>query len=305
MCMLTFFPEGVQPNPNALTNGAITNDDGHGFAIVAGKRLIVRKSLNYKSLIAEFTKLRRKHPDGPALFHSRWGTGGRMDEFNCHPFRFGGDRRTVVAHNGILPASVQPREGEPRCDTRIAADHVIGKVFGHLSSGDNRASLAKWIGPANKLVILTVNPKYPERAYIINENAGVWDGGIWYSNHDYRDDMSLWVAARHGWKSTPGECLICHPEDANVDPETGYCLTCETCTDCLEMFDDCLCYVPGASKGPDPESYEEEYAAWWAQQQDEEAERAIADKRWWTKQERASQAADAEEDEAQVITFGA
>ena len=71
MCLLTYYPADVQPDPDLLHTGTEWNDDGHGFAIVAGNRLIIRKSMDALDLINTFVKLRRKHRTGPAIFHSR------------------------------------------------------------------------------------------------------------------------------------------------------------------------------------------------------------------------------------------
>src|SRR5262249_40587040 len=104
---------------------------------------------------------------------------------NCHPFIVGGDSRTVLAHNGILPTTVQPGRGDKRSDTRIAAEDFI-PAFGSLRHRRTRLALARWMSPDNKMVILTVDRRFRERAYILNEDAGIWDGGIWYSNTGYR-----------------------------------------------------------------------------------------------------------------------
>ncbi|MGH3588983.1 MAG: hypothetical protein ACRDQ0_21965, partial [Pseudonocardia sp.] len=116
--MLTYLPENVQPDPEALSNGASINNDGHGFAIVAGNRLIIRHGMDPEVVIDHFMRLRAKHRHGPALFHSRWSTAGMVGKSNCHPFRIRGDRRTVLAHNGVFPGIAQPQRGDKRSDTR-------------------------------------------------------------------------------------------------------------------------------------------------------------------------------------------
>ena len=108
MCLLTFLPPDVQPDLSALINGAAVNDDGHGFAVVTHGRLLVQHGMHAEAMIAAFAAARRAHPQGPALFHSRLGTHGARTVANCHPFPVGGDDRTVIAHNGVLPAAVQP-----------------------------------------------------------------------------------------------------------------------------------------------------------------------------------------------------
>lgn len=190
MCLLTFFPAGVEPDIAALYIGAENNPDGHGYAIVDVKRnrIITYRGLDEDRVIQRFIKERIKYPDGPALFHSRIGTAGKMKKQNCHPFYVGDDRRTVIAHNGILPRKAQPKNGEIRSDTRLLAERWLPKGrFGHLRTKRGRRHIARWLGGGNKLVVLTVNPEYRGgNAFIMNEAQGEWHEGVWYSNDSYR-----------------------------------------------------------------------------------------------------------------------
>jgi glutamine amidotransferase len=231
MCLLSFYPGGIRPDVDALYTGAEFNPDGFGYAIVTGRHLMVGHGMNAEQVIERFDVARNRHPDGPALFHSRLGTGGTYSRYNCHPFRLRGDRRTVVAHNGIMPASAQPGKKDRRCDTRYAAEEWIGDGFGHLSERASRDRLGKYIGKWNKLVILTVNPAYGAQSYIINESSGMWDDGAWYSNSDYQYLPLV---------TFPRECLACGtPLAKDVDR----CAVCHTCVDCGEdWLYGCQCY---------------------------------------------------------------
>lgn len=263
MCMLTYYPAEIQPNTEALLNGAKQNDDGHGYAIVvpatdkSKARLIIRHSMDGPTLIDQFAKDRAKYPHGPALFHSRWGTSGIKGTFNCHPFTVGGDGLTIVAHNGVLPGDMQPSKDDKRCDTRMAADQIFSQNYGHLSGRKARKRLGRAIGTYNKLVILTVNPDYGQHSYIINEASGIWEtDGIWYSNHDYLGRKSSWVPAAYayGWDiddwddvepSTPtsdnNDCPLCKSKNS-VNMLSEICEMCDSCMDCMEQVRDCLCY---------------------------------------------------------------
>jgi hypothetical protein len=255
MCLLSYYPPGAAPDPNALANGAWINRDGHGFAIVTDKRIIVRHGMDPEVLIATFTRMRSKHPDGPALFHSRFGTHGSIGRHNCHPFRVGGDRRTVLAHNGILPELVQPAKGDRRCDTRVAAeDFLPHEPFGPLDDPDSRERLGAWMGASNKLVILTVNPRYRQRTYLINAEHGLWDGGVWYSNSDYLDPTTA-----HRWAEDIDDlCPGCGAIGASR-LAGGYCPECATCFDCARPYHECLCWRP-------------DHADQWADEHDREVE---------------------------------
>jgi glutamine amidotransferase len=275
MCLLTFLPASTQPDTDALHIGAAANNDGHGLAIVAGDRLdelIVHRGMNAKDVIAAFTAARTEHPAGPALFHSRLATHGKTNVDNCHPLVVGGDCRTVLAHNGVLPQAVQPRKGDRRSDTRIAAEDFI-PAFGSLRARRIRLKLARWMTPDNKMVILTVDRRFKQRAYILNEQAGIWDGGIWYSNTGYRpyiphfgldddrfddtwyhqydaDDEAGSRAERWDWQRVPDRCANC---DAIIDVRDGECPWCGWCLDCGELPDRCFCYTPAQldRHGPD------------------------------------------------------
>ena len=81
MCLLTFYPATVMPDTAALRHGSYLNDDGHGFAIVAGARLIVRHGMDAGEMIEAFDVARHHYPDGPALFHSRFATHSADSRF--------------------------------------------------------------------------------------------------------------------------------------------------------------------------------------------------------------------------------
>lgn len=260
MCMLTYFPPDTMPNTDRLYNGAVTNDDGHGYAIVAGNEIIVGKSMNARTAIEEFEQARAFAPSGPALFHSRFSTHGVVDESNIHPFSVCNDDRTVLAHNGILPDSCQPRKGDTRSDTRIAAEVFLRKAFGPLYSFKARRRIEKWMGEYNKLVILSTHRAFRQSAYILNEAAGIWADGIWYSNSGYlpyRYITKTYAYGGWGWEDgkytvrhsadgedegTPVKCYACL---AVSSPGMSECVFCGWCFDCQAgSLGQCECYVP-------------------------------------------------------------
>lgn len=263
MCLLSYFPGGIKPDPDALHNGAIFNDDGHGFAIVdrRGSRIIVDRGMNAKEMIDTFVTMRTLYPDGPALFHSRLTTDGLTTLTNCHPFEIGGDSRTVLAHNGIMP--LRPSKGDPRSDTRIVAESYIPRAYGTLRRRRARLAFERWMGKWNKAVILTVDPRFRDNGFILNEKEGIWDtSGAWYSNSMFEtiyrpqvrawDDRDEWEPY---WTRSPGltgKCWACqNPVDYRIH---GECPKCCVCFDCGEMPDRCQCYVPTRRLDPSPTS---------------------------------------------------
>jgi hypothetical protein len=219
MCMLTFLPEGILPNIERLKNGTRTNRDGHGWAIVVlnedgqGTHILTGHSMNADAAIEAFRLTREKHPQGPALFHSRYTTGGTVDEANCHPYVVNGDPRTILAHNGVLPGSLKQPFKDQRSDTRYFCDEwgfLLYPLAAQLFPGENynlrskrgRKRLSRWIGNGNKFVILTVDPAFSKCSYLINEEQGYWeDDGCWYSNSGYRPYTP---PASRAWSSSYG-----------------------------------------------------------------------------------------------------
>ncbi|AYE99639.1 glucosamine 6-phosphate synthetase (plasmid) [Mycobacterium paragordonae] len=240
MCILSFLPAGVGADVESLFNGGISNPHGHGWAIVTGERVLVGKSLDLTEALDGFAVARDEHLEGPALFHSRWATHGGLGVSNVHPFSVGGGRRTVVAHNGILPRIAHPEPGDERSDTRKFADEILPTRFRRLDRPAAFKALSAWCGSGNKLVILTVDPRYSSNAYVVNEEAGQWDPttGIWHSNGDYR--AAYW--AGYGGVDISGVdvCEMCGYGTAGA---TGYCDVCGSCQDCLEPARECLCYL--------------------------------------------------------------
>lgn len=225
MCMLTFLPPNVLPNVDRLRNGTISNRDGHGWAIVVlgddgrGSHILTGHSMNAEAAIDAFRSTREKHPEGPALFHSRYTTGGLVNESNCHPYVVTGDPRTVLAHNGVLSGvATQQPFGDKRSDTRYFAEE-----FGHLlypgsnpgvdfnlNSKRGRRRLSRWLGSPNKFVILTTDPTFRRSHFIVNADQGIWeDDGCWYSNSGYRERTfgigTRYVGSGWGWAGTDWE----------------------------------------------------------------------------------------------------
>jgi len=259
MCLLSYYDAWIIPDTERLCNGAEANADGHGYAIATrAGRLLTGHGMNAAQVIAEFAELRKRHHDGPALFHSRFSTGGRLDEANCHPYQVGRDRKTVLAHNGVL-FHVKP--GETRSDTRIFAERILPGQFTSLDRPRTRARLEAYMGKFNKIAIITVNPRYRHQGYLFNERAGVrLADGEWHSNHDFKPftyTYGSYASATVAGSAAPlrrrhGERLDCDTCGAfeTVDEVTLVCSMCHSCWDCgmpSEQDEDgnaCQCYLP-------------------------------------------------------------
>lgn len=168
-------------------------------------------------LAAEFIQLRRENPDTPAMFHSRYATGGVEDTRGCHPFGIdhdglGVDDQTVLIHNGVM---FSPAMHDWRSDTRIFAEQVMRDVLkgthnqsvvrkkllakvqpASMWSKNGRRKIESYLGGSNKLCVITVNPEAmsakarfrgaPWEYALFNEDQGIWTReGVWHSNSGY------------------------------------------------------------------------------------------------------------------------
>lgn len=245
MCLLTYLPADVMPDTRKLTDGAEWNDDGSGYAIVAGDDILTGRDMDGTDLVARFATVRERYR-GPALFHSRMATHGSKGLDNCHPFH--ATAGTVVAHNGILPVRAQPAKGDHRSDTRKFVEDLFGEKFRGGLTRRSRRQLAEWMGIANKIVILTTDRRYSRSAYIVNEQAGHWKNGAWWSNDSY-DLLSRWAHEPNvtGWVTDMPHvspcCLVCGARTTMVTGDV--CPVCWSCQDCgQDAWKDCLCYTP-------------------------------------------------------------
>lgn len=198
MCVLSLAPSGRVQSRDDLESACWSNPDGFGYAIHTGRHIIRRRSMVAADLIDRYLIEREQYPDGPALFHARIATSGKVDNSGCHPFYVGGNRKVVLGHNGVLPI---PTPGW-KSDTRILAEEVIPSHGGidALRDVSYLAQLEDWIGPGNKLVILSADRSLPS-FLIVNEKAGHWCDGSWWSNYSYRwEPKPKTPAADYWWR---------------------------------------------------------------------------------------------------------
>lgn len=279
MCMITYLPPFVKVPVAGITNGGVYNDDGHGWAVAAGTGfMLTGHYMDLEPALESFIAIRESYPEAPAVFHSRWATHGETTVKNVHPFFVGG-KDTVVAHNGVLPATFHPAKGDKRSDTRIMANEWLrNQSTNGLWTRSERRRIGSLIGTNNKLAILSVSPKLDKpRGFLVNAAMGVWSHGAWFSNHDFegwgrggavRSGWSSWwdddapMTARVGLGVTPSFVPAASCEWCNgygTINAMGICRVCHTCQDCFEHADTCMCYAP-KSLTTDHESDDDETA---------------------------------------------
>jgi hypothetical protein len=206
MCIITLIPGNVEVPWDALSNGGLSNRDGHGWAVASGDRITTGKSMNLDDALNGLEKAVDDHDrNAVVLFHSRIATHGTYGTFNVHPFPVGGREDTVMAHNGILPSRWHPAWKDPRSDTHKYADN-LGPDVDNPNGVPSRAKakqLGEDIGKGNKLVFLSVRSGRP-RVRIVNSGQGVFVGGVWHSNHSFERKAPRWRQPVYYGAGLPG-----------------------------------------------------------------------------------------------------
>lgn len=209
MCLLTFISENTDMDYTCAKTASKANPDGFGFAIHAGVAIIKDHDMNFDKLWLRWVDLRKTYR-GPALFHFRITTHGDTNLNNCHPFNVGDTNKSVLAHNGMLPLTIPVKES--RSDTKLFAEIVLPHIGGVKALDDKVffQDVCKWAG-SNKIVVLSVEENVDRDWYIINEDLGHWNDGVWWSNSSYKpmvyatsySGYSPYTSNSYGYKPKP------------------------------------------------------------------------------------------------------
>lgn len=156
------------------------NPDGVGYAFVDHDgTLVVRKAFfALQAFIAAYRADYEAYGEtSPFLIHFRWATTGSNTDANTHPFIIArGD--AVLAHNGVLDVPTLGDESDTVAFCRMfLKDREVDKLVRKRSV----RKLANRIGDGNKFAILSRDREIT----IVNEDAGFWERGVWFSNHSH------------------------------------------------------------------------------------------------------------------------
>jgi glutamine amidotransferase len=181
MCIIAMIPsKAARPNKAVLENCWESNPDGAGLMYPDATRgiLVVDKGhMTLESLLAAFDKAPEKQP---VCVHFRIATHGLKDAANTHPHIVWPDEVAMV-HNGILPIGAPANSAES--DTARFARMVLPMLPKKWWANAALVHLIEeYMGGGNKMVMMDKEGCYK----ILNEEAGLWDQGVWFSNQGFR-----------------------------------------------------------------------------------------------------------------------
>ena len=177
MCLLITQTNNTAISKEKLRNADENNPHGIGFTYSNGNKLIIEKFRNFSKFYSRYIKALKTHgKKSDFLIHFRYSTHGTSDGvFNVHPFKV--NNRLVFAHNGVISV----KDDVKRSDTRVFNDTILKQLpKNFLSNKATRELLGNFVS-GSKLAFLDIDGN----STIINESAGHWDKGGWYSNDTY------------------------------------------------------------------------------------------------------------------------
>jgi glutamine amidotransferase len=178
MCIIISNEAGKIIPKDHLVQSFEHNDDGAGFAWAENDELHIEKGF---MTFADFWNAYEPHQGKASVVHFRITTHGDTDVANTHPFLVG--KNLAFAHNGIINAIQRP--DITKSDTYWFNQKILVPIYKRDSrfifKEPFKELIKEYIG-YSKLVFL--NNK--GHSTIINEDKGVWDNGIWYSNTSYK-----------------------------------------------------------------------------------------------------------------------
>lgn len=241
MCLAAWCSASRQLTRDEIETAWANNPDGAGFVYFdAAGSPVVYRTLKLRKFLAAYEQHAAR--GFSMAVHFRYGTHGTNGVENVHPFRI--NRHDWIMHNGVLSI---PTDGK-RSDTRTFAEDYLAKLPARWYQSAELSALVSDFVRGSKLIIATNDPAASSRYFVINDDAGHWEGdrAAWFSNRSHCDTrIPAGATAGGGW-TTPAKlfgepsgvsCLLCGL--GVVDD--GICDACEACAECLRDLVDCDC----------------------------------------------------------------
>ena len=178
MCLLILQEKEAKIKDDLLNNAYVGNPDGVGYSYIDNGKLTTKKYRKYNKFLSNWkSDVKEFGSISPFLLHFRLATHG-LDEgtFNVHPFTV--RKGLVFAHNGIIN---EVADDKKLSDTQVFNRDILKVLKKTFLQDDVLLKLIEGFIGSSKLVFLNNDRTYT----IVNETAGHWKDGVWFSNSSY------------------------------------------------------------------------------------------------------------------------
>lgn len=196
MCQIIYKPAGKKFNWEYMNKAQKHNKDGYGVMWYEDGVAKSYTTMSFKT----FKKVLSAIEGMTCVAHLRYSTVGKTTIDNCHPFEI---PTGYMMHNGtIFSLKGSYASAEAASDSYKLSELLMNCDYEKVS--DLKPLIQHIIGSSiNRLVFLEDSGEVT----IFNENLGVWDNGVWYSN-DYHLKSESWCRSGCGTsykKETPSK----------------------------------------------------------------------------------------------------
>lgn len=191
MC-ITLLSTKNRPTEETLRICFANNKDGAGLAWAHDGKLYLEKGFfSFNEFWAVYKQIPKENT--ALIAHFRKITTGPKDKKNCHPWHI--DENHVFAHNGTFK-QFEDKKADKLSDTGKFVNGILKPMFKICPvmwrNEWMKSLLDAYVGSKNKCIILSNTGEYS----ILNQQDGLWDNGVWYSNDSFRRRGVL------GWADT-------------------------------------------------------------------------------------------------------
>ena len=171
---------------DTLKNCWLNNGDGAGILYIDNNQSmqVFKEMTDFDKFYEEYLHIKKNYGKRNIVLHFRISTHGKVNATNCHPFLV--DEGLGFVHNGMIHTVPVSKEYS---DTYMFNECILKKFKpGFEYDQDILDLLAEYIGTGSKLIFLNKDNDYA----IVNEKAGHWSDGCWFSNSSYKQ-VNNWV----------------------------------------------------------------------------------------------------------------
>jgi len=176
MCLALYIPSHGTVDIVRLKEAYLANPDGCGMMWASDNILQTGKGIcSFDLFFAQFEMNRMLWPESSFVIHLRSASSSVIGNEYCHPFYV--NENLAFVHNGNF---VEFQGDNKYSDTQRFNEEVLKKLpneFLHIP--EIRRSLEQYCIESMSKMIFMDNIG---QVIFINEQAGYWEGGIWYSN---------------------------------------------------------------------------------------------------------------------------
>lgn len=186
MCIAILNTKGTTLKKEILRNCWENNGDGAGILYINNDRKlsVFKEMSSFDNFYNNYSEIKSKYGKRNIVLHFRISTHGKVNETNCHPFLV--DDSIGFVHNGMIydvPTSTE------FSDTYMFNQTILKNLREGFEYNETILDmLDSFIGSGSKLVFLNDNDDW----FIVNEKAGHWHLGCWFSNTSYKQ-VNSWV----------------------------------------------------------------------------------------------------------------